>query len=622
MYGVVNGALNQVFLGGRFESRPLYLVLDERARADLSDILSIDRDEVEDHCCSVVGSSLAAAGDPYKHLEGELWKWSLTGRKQLPPFTALLFVLSRAAELMVSDNNFNAANYYQRLAQVTGIPAGRLSMHGRSTEQFWRAFNGWLAERDFRFGRPTARAVNSNKYVGIAMSQAIVREEDRIRFHSMFEKYGFTGTDVITEEEITQYIETWITTSRPTRQLKAAWAKPELKSRIAEIAVDELEDWTAEIASAAGAGLRPGKRLSLALSYRNDLFSRSASLWLGREDTIDDVELTASQNEQLTLANSTFGSFATVEPRSALDLPRVLSQGATLSSPGGETFNWAARAVIPLSRSDKGGYWTEVNRVTVGVEHVVLVRADARVKSTVESALEEIAAPGYTVATPSTLKGLPAGWLLYEKVSVQRQLEHVRGFEAALSPVGETSGLQFVGGLRMGRGIYHSWAAPDAVLETQEPDARILAWEGTAAEGEPLCEATGERGQAALHLGGLQASSGNLYVEGRKGQQAIGSATVLLRSAAKARPLDRQGRGELAYADALSGRPLDVAGAMPVRGLDVPEGESAPASVPLQEFVSLESRDAVTERPTGTRPSRQLPVSTGSTSPPCQSRSS
>jgi hypothetical protein len=572
-------------------------VLDERGRTDLAERLSIDADDVENHCCSVVGASLAPAGDPYKHLEEALWKWSLTGRKDLPPFTALLFTLSHAAELMVSDSNFNAANYYQRLAHVTGIAAGRLSQHGRSTEQFWRSFNGWLAERDFRHGRPTARAVNSNRYVGIAMSQAIVREEDRLRFHSMFEKYGFTGTDVITEEEITQYIENWITTSRPTRQLKAAWAKPELKSRIAEIAVAELEDWTAEITAGPGVGSTGGKRLSLAISFRNDLFSRATSIWLGREDTIDDLELLGTDGEKATLGNSTFGSFATIEPRSVVDLSKALSHGVSFKTAGGEALNWAARAVIPLSRSNRGAYWTEVNRVTVGVEHLVLVRSEPRVKKTVESVLEEVAAPGYTVATPDVLQGLPPGWLLYEKVSVLRQLDQLKGFEAALSPVGQTSGLQLTGGLRIGRGIYHEWAAPTATLETQEPGTRIAAWEGTAAEGEPLGEVTSEDGHASLDLATAAAPSGSLYIEGWRGRDVVGSATILLRSAARPRPLDRQGRGEVAYADALSACPLELAGPIPVRGFDAPFVGHELQEIALASFTSLQSRDLEPERP-------------------------
>ena len=39
MFEQVNEAINEVFLGGRFESRPLYLVLDARGREHLARLL-------------------------------------------------------------------------------------------------------------------------------------------------------------------------------------------------------------------------------------------------------------------------------------------------------------------------------------------------------------------------------------------------------------------------------------------------------------------------------------------------------------------------------------------------------------------------------------------------------
>ncbi len=599
MYGIINEALNRAFLGGRFESRPLYLVLDGRGRQNLAEILGIPPGEVDEHCCSVVGESLAKTGDPYARQELELWKWSMDGRKGLPPFTALLFTLSHAAELMVSDSQFNAANYYQRLAAITGVPSGKLSFHGRSTEQFWRALNKWLADTNFRFGRPTARAVNANRYVGIAMSQAIVREEDRLRFHHMFERYGFTGTDAITEEEISQYIESWINTSKPTRQLKAAWSKPELRPRIAEIAVAELEDWTADVGGAEGSSARAGKRLSLAVSFRDDVISRGVSLWLGREDDIDDLEVRATgTGTPLRLGNSFFGGFATVEPRRALDLQVILSRGIALTAGDGEQFNWAARAVIPLSRSSRGTYWSEVNRVTIGLEHVVLVRADPGVRRTVEGVLEEVAALGYTVATPTGLVGLPSGWLLYEKVVAVRQMEHEpKGFEAALSPVGQSSGLQFIGGLKLGRGIWHEWNPADAVVETGGANPTISAWEGTSREGEPLFQADSVVGRATLPLRECVTSSGALYVEGSSGDELIGTGMILLRSANKARPLDRAGRGELAYLEPLSACSVMLAGADSARGMHAPAVEEKAPGVELSAFLDLDHASAAPEEP-------------------------
>jgi hypothetical protein len=425
------------------------------------------------------------------------------------------------------------------------------------------------------------------------MSQAIVREEDRNRFHDLFEKYGFTGTDAVTEEEIYQYIDAWITTSKPTKQLKGAWAKAELRQRICEVAIAELEDWAQEnVTSSAQTGR--ASRLSLSASFRHDLLSRSIALWVGKETSLNPLVLRSAQ-AQFELSNSTFGSFATIEPRGAISWATALLHGLDFKDSSGVHHTWGARAVIPLSRSEKGNYWTEVNRVTLGVTHLVLSRAEPSVRNAVERALEEVAAAEYTVATPSSLPGLPPGWLLYENVRVVRALEELKGFEAALSPVGTTSGLQLLGGLRLGRGIWHEWEAPEAVFDAGDATAKLFAWEGTESAGPPLNQVAAT-GEARLNLANCVPPSGTLYLEGWKDNEKLSSSTVLLRTAAKARPLDRQSRGIVAYRDSLMALPLAGAPTAIVRGFIAPNDvEPIEARVRLDDFREVGSGFTTTE---------------------------
>lgn len=595
MFELVNEAINEVFLGGRFESRPLYLVLDARGREHLArllvDTLGSTPEDVEEKCCLVVGQSLAGSGDPYQDIEFEYFSWRIGKCTTAPPFTALLFVLSRAAELMVSDGQFSSANYYERLAAITGVEKWRLVQFGCTTEQFWRAFNKWLADTDFVYGRPTARSVSSvRRYVGLAMSQAIVREEDRKRFHDLFEKYRFSGTDAVTEEEISQYIANWIHSSRPTKQLKAAWAKAELRPRICEAAIAELGEWAAETERGDRSNGGPGgTRLSMAMSFRHDLFKRSVATWLGREAEVEPVRLEgAGTRLHCTLDNTTFAGFATIEPRAELAFAEILGQGLQLRDPLGRAYEWSARPVVPLARSEKGAYWTEVSRVTMGVEHVVLVRGDKQVRDAVEATLAEIAQPGYTVSTSAELKGLPAGWLLYEKVRALRPLEQgkVNGFHLALSPVGATSGLQVIGGLKIARSIWHEVRPPLVVLDTRVPATRLSAWDGVEDDGDELYRQVSDLGQVAFDVASAPPQSGNLFVEGAVGDEAIGTATLLLRSARTPRSLDRQGKGAWEHDCALSSRPATPDGTAVV-GLAAPGPCLPVAVIDLAEFAAI-----------------------------------
>jgi len=599
VFGRINEAINDVFLGGRFESRPLHLVLDNEGRKQLGGLLQMRPDEVEGHCCSVVARNLAPSGDPYSEIDNLMRRWVLTGRENLPPFTALLYVLSHAAELMVSDGDFRASNYYQRLSGLVAVSTQRLSLHGRSTAPFWRTFSEWLADTDFRYGRPTARAVNANKYVGVAMSQAIVREEDRQRLHDMFEKYGFSGTDEITETEVEQYVSTWVTTSRPTRQFKATWRKDELRRRICEVVVAELDEWKSEVSGERHGSERRSSRLSLVLAYRHGLLSRSANIWLGRETSGESVLLETNGGTHLELGNSTFGGFATLEPRSSISLGPTLLTGISLTAGSGERFSWDGRATIPFSRSEHGSYWTEVNRVSLGVEHVVLVRDERKLRGVIETALEEVAIPGYTVASPNELTGVPRGWVLYEGVRVFKALEEIKGFEAVLSPIAGSAGLKLEGGTRLARGIWHAWRPPLTTFDGETPPTRLRVFEGTTDEGGPIAERQGSGRQVTIDLANCLPESGNVFIEGSDAAKVIGNASLLFRSANRPRPLDRRAKGILAHGSLVSAAPLRSSDPMLMRGFDVPPVPVATGHLGIldqfRELGPFDKDDPVTE---------------------------
>src|SRR5690606_18078480 len=125
----------------------------------------------------------------------------------------------------------------------------------------------------------------------------------------MFEKYGFTNTDDLSPSELEQYISTWIHTSQPTKQLKQAWKKTELRPRICEAAVSELEDWQSEKALWSSASSSTS-RLSLALSIRHDFLGRSAALYFGKEQPLEPVRLELKGSGVIELSNTTFAGFA------------------------------------------------------------------------------------------------------------------------------------------------------------------------------------------------------------------------------------------------------------------------------------------------------------------------
>ncbi len=62
MYGEVNEVLNEVIFSGRFESRPVFMVLDPVALSSAAKRLGQNEEEVEAFICKEVGKSLSRTG--------------------------------------------------------------------------------------------------------------------------------------------------------------------------------------------------------------------------------------------------------------------------------------------------------------------------------------------------------------------------------------------------------------------------------------------------------------------------------------------------------------------------------------------------------------------------------
>ena len=102
-----------------------------------------------------------------------------------PPVLALLAVLTLAEE-MGHDADFAPNAYYPRLFRLlmikdTGQQRRLRTSYMREAETLWRGLNDWLAAADGQFGLPSAYAL-SHRYIGLPMSQALVRAADRQHF--------------------------------------------------------------------------------------------------------------------------------------------------------------------------------------------------------------------------------------------------------------------------------------------------------------------------------------------------------------------------------------------------------------------------------------------------------
>ena len=590
-YASVNGAINQVFFDGRFAAQPVYLSMDNGIRDEIAALLTVDPETVAKAICESVSSTLPKKGDLYGKHSFVAGLWRVRGMQGPPPFTALLFMLASAAEQMEEEGSFASNNYYYRLSKITGRDREDLKGPMRATEPMWIALNDWLTSNNYALGRPTAFTNGSTwRYVDWPISQAIVRASDRERFHDLFERFGFSGSETVTRQEMAHYLVNWIPARAQNTRLKRAWDKKEFRSRVVEAAIAELSTWSSS--GNANSSNTQGRttRLSLVANIVPRFPRQVLELHLGYQvDQADPVRV-SSAHGNFQIANEYFGTIATLVPSpfatsgDALRYRHVLEDKAQ-----DRKFNWDPRLVIPFSLSSQGSAWIEATRVGFGTPHILLVSDTKDLPATVETFLADKVSKLPTRTIPAQLPGLPEGWVLYTNVQLKAaDISPPNDDLECLVPVGAGTVLDFSGGLELLNGIYHSRARPVARMVAPSSPIRldVVPLNMTTASVSLSTRET----ELSLSLSEVSGQNDGLRVNGYLCDELVESAEVLLRDANRATPLRRDGKGLLAHTSIISATP-DTGSKLTVIGMSV-FGER-----PIQAVAG--SNDIQTTIPTG-----------------------
>ncbi len=560
-YELFNNALNSVIFDGRFAMRPVYIDLEDSIAEEVSAMLGIVPDELDDFIALAVTETLFGRYyDPYQRHDQRMRAWVKSGRTAPPPFTGLLAALSLAAEKMRADSQFSATNYYERLFEVLGVEdrarQNLLRQYARSTRPLWRELNQWLTEHDFELGRPTARQVNSWKYVSYALSQALVREGDRQRFHLLFKQYDLSPLDDIAESEMMLFLHDWMAGAGPTNWLKRLWSNAELRERVAAAALSELESWDE---GDTGSGIRnrrlgwtavfksfPTRRLDLLLTTIGAEVEDDIALAVPPSASRATVAAFEGCGQAPWLTPSPSGDFSLLEPISGIDIGALmLASFELLSNPTGEvTFSHVARPIVPLAKMDTGIYYREVQRTSLLRRHAVLCHE--KWIPIVRGHFDKCARPGFRMSTRDELPGLPVEWALFEDVEIVRVLETTNHSLAPLVPLSEGVSVQLDGGLRLAPQTWHA-DAPPSVLGTSDRGSFELQLKVQGGEAGEEVVWSGSSSGGSCEIGPSTfkpLKSRELSIVTVKGDQESGEKILALRDASVPRPIRGQ---KLAY---------------------------------------------------------------------------
>lgn len=490
-----NTALCETVFTEERAGQPVYLDMDDEVLANVSSRLSMSPERAATELTAAVRATLKLAGgqaDVFRtHLQ-QLSQWRRavnqsadpSARLKPPPTIALLAVFTLAAEAMGSDASYAVHAYYPRLSSVLGVSRekerGRLQLAYQSeAEKLWRGLNDWLTLADGRYGVPTAYAL-THRYIGLPLSQALIRAADRRHLTRMFRQFGLPPGSDLPPADMARMLDTWIqqVPCPASKNLQGLWRRESARERIAEVAATELLNWDNTLADETGmsAGKKAGDVNLFAQLQR---FPRPAiqlsflATMPGGSQPEELRILSADGTPSLDVFPLAGGS---VRPRSAADIDaKSMAEGVLhIADPrtGIEAKRYPRR-VIPLRRDQQANAFVECERVQLGEDFLLLVKDDGSLCDKVSQILEQVARPGFR--TRNAMPGLPAGWVLVTDLQIlatpasQPQHPDLNALVPLIS-----SQLNIAGGLKL-PGNLRKWSSlcPPEIRAVSQLDSKL-----------------------------------------------------------------------------------------------------------------------------------------------------
>lgn len=406
-----------------------------------------------------------------------------------PPILPLLAVTVLAAENMGSGDH--AANaYYLHLFELLDVKDDQAKSslengYRRVAEYYWDVLNRWLSISGGIHGSKSAFSI-SHRYIGLPISQALVRDLDRKKLPRMFTTLALTPGSHLDPREMEQLFNLWVQRedSHVSNGLKNLWTKDSARQRISEVLCGELQNWDGTYTlTAPGADEEEKATVSIGsssarLTLQITRFPSNSATWgLGLSTGMEDLKsiwFDEFPNNFFTTSQNRKG-FHVLEGATQQVMRAVIPSVVELSSEDGAEFRRVPKTLVALQFDSEVQKFVEVEQISLGQDLVLLVQNVPAFQAKLTQFLGKNARPGWKAwATNSTV---PEKWTLVEGVqilSVETNEQMSKGLEAL---VPRTAGSQLIlsGGVKIpGNAHKTAW------LRNYAPEIRALSQtEGT-----------------------------------------------------------------------------------------------------------------------------------------------
>ncbi len=440
---------------------------------------------------------------------------------------------------MQADGDLAAHNYYSRLHRMLHVPTSEYQRvendYRRTADLLWGSLNSWLEAWEGERGIPTAYAVGGHAFIGLPMSQAVVRQHDRAGLHELFALEGMTPGLRISPDDM------GLAMDHMHRPLRAC---PSVRTlRASGVSQPPGSESSMPLVLNSKRGTGPGLRRSLsarpAVTTRLLAFLRTFprksvefNLMLPYRSEGPDIarfQLVDGDSAVPTISGPGGSTrLSGVEGVSAASLVGEQLAGE-FGNDASRPFGRRPKRVTPLRWDDLQGAFVEIERISLGEDSLVLARSDARQR--VEAHLDAHARPGWHEL--ADLPGNPEGWLVYQHVQIVSAPTGQVHFDLLpLAPRARTS-LTLRGGFVL-PGLLRKWSAlepPEAVaLAAGASSVDVRVYRGARVDAAMLVAESVQPGElAVLPLVDRDLSDGEYVVAMFVDDASKPSSTALLR---------------------------------------------------------------------------------------------
>lgn len=494
-----NDAVADTMYPGVEDPTPVYLDLEDDLLATVAAHAGWSGDPREGLCAAVRDAVIDGHKFTLTALNKRLLEWRRSSRTEPPPILAFLALTVQAAEDMGQDDRLSTTAYYPRLANLLGVPGADVrTVYTHYAEYFWRWLNQWLDDLDGTRGLPTAYALQ-HRFVGLPISQALVRHADRRHFPEFFAQYGLAHGMVIAPEALVPYLEAWFESDHcpVSKNLRRLWRNPAAQERIAAVAAVELAEWNGMLPEAQ-AGQAKLQKLGLMAQIRSGFMDTALDLSVTLRRPADagweSMEIESTTGAWIPLPfRPAVGSMWRTDASDGLDIRSVLEGVLSLRATDapGNILKHPPRTIVPLVWDDMVHGYVEQERLQLNVQCMLLVKREANgrcIADEVVAAIGTCARPGFTVH--NKLQGLPDGWVAIDSIQLFGAPTGTRFNE--LVPLARDQ-LTIAGGMRIPSRVrkWSSTAPPElrAAVQSQEvvrirlvdshEDTIVREWKGT-----------------------------------------------------------------------------------------------------------------------------------------------